>query len=106
MTQSAWQLFSIFGFFTVMLFIAGAYCILATRGLIRTIIGIELLIKAATLLVMAAGYASGRIALAQSIVITIIVIEVVFVVIAGGISLSIFRHNNDLDVRRLQKLKG
>ena len=45
-------------------------------------------------------------ALAQSLVITIIVIEVVLVVIAGGVALQVFRHNNDLDTRRLTNLKG
>jgi len=89
-----------------MLFICGLYCILVTRSLIRAIIGLELLIKAVTLLIIVAGYINNRMSLAQSLVITVIVIEVILVVIAGGVSLQIFRHNGDLDTRRLRNLKG
>lgn len=106
MAANSWNLFLISGFFVTMLFICGAYCILVTRSLIRAIIGLELLIKAITLLIITAGYATGRTALAQSFVITVIVIEVIVVVIAGGVSLQIFRHNGDLDTRRLRNLKG
>ncbi len=38
------------------------------------LIGVEIMIKGVTLLVIAAGYLSGHMALAQSIVITVIVI--------------------------------
>ena len=101
-----WQLVSFYGFFIALVFIAGAYCLMVTRNLLRAIIALELLIKGVTLLLIVAGYAIGNMALAQSLVITIIVIEVVIVVIAGGIGISVFRHTDSLDVRHLQKLKG
>ncbi|MDD5423543.1 MAG: NADH-quinone oxidoreductase subunit K [Candidatus Omnitrophota bacterium] len=106
MNVEAWQGFLTFGFFVALLSVAGFYCLLVTRSLIRAIIGLELLIKAATLLVIAAGYFTGMTALTQSLVVTIIVIEVVIVVVAGGIALRVFRHNDDLDIRRLNNLKG
>jgi len=74
--------------------------------MIRAIIGIELLIKAVTLLIIAAGYVTGHAALAQGLVITIIVIEVVVAATAAGIALSVFRHTDSLDVRSLRNLKG
>ena len=52
MDASSWHLFSVFGFFITILFISGFYCILVTRSLIRAIIGLELLIKAVTLLII------------------------------------------------------
>lgn len=106
MADSSWNLFLVFGFFITMLFICGAYCLLVTRSLIRAIIGLELLIKAVTLLLIVVGYATNQTGLAQSLVITVIVIEVIIVVIAGGVTLQIFRHNGDLDTRRLTNLKG
>lgn len=106
MDANSWSLFSTFGFFITLIFICGLYCILATRSLIRAIIGIELLMKAVTLLVIVMGYLNNNMALAQSFVITIIVIEVVLVVIAGGVALQVFRCNGDLDARRLTNLKG
>lgn len=106
MSSESWHIFAMFGFFAVLLSVSGLYCILVTRNLIRTIIGLELLIKAVTLFLIMVGYVTDRVALAQSIVITIIVIEVVIIAVAAGLSLQVFRHNDDLDVRRLQKLKG
>ena len=101
-----WQLFSTFGFFIVLLFVCGAYCLLVTRSMIRAIIGIELLIKAVTLLIIVVGNITGRVALAQSLVITIIVIEVVIAATAAGIALCVFKHTDSLDVRSLRNLKG
>jgi len=93
-------------FFIILLFVCGAYCIIVTRSMIRAIIGIELLIKAVTLLLILVGNITGRSGLAQSIVITIIVIEVVVAATAAGIALSVFRHTDSLDVRSLNNMKG
>jgi multisubunit Na+/H+ antiporter MnhC subunit len=84
----------------------GVYCILATYNLIRALIGIEILIKAATLLIILAGYITGRTALAQALVITVIIIEVVIMVVAGGVVLGIFKNNGTIDSRELRNLKG
>ena len=94
------------GIFVVLLFIIGIYCILATYNLIRVLIGIEILIKAVTLLIIAAGRQNGNMALAQAMVVSIIVIEVVIMTIAVGVVLGIHRHNNSLDARNIRKLKG
>jgi len=100
------QLFWLYSIFVILLFICGTYCILATFNLIRALIGIEILIKAATLLIIVAGYITKNMALAQAIVITLIVIEVVFMVVASGIILGLFRHHNTIDTRKLKDLKG
>ena len=106
MSGESWQVFVTFGFFIVLTFVCGLYCILVTRNLIRTIIGLELLIKAVTLLMIVVGYVTGRTALTQAMVITIIIIEVVVAAIAGGIALRVYRCNNSLDVRKLKRLNG
>ena len=66
-----------------MLIITGFYCILVSRNLIRTLIGIELLSKAITLFIIIAGYMTNRTALAQSIAITFIILEVVVMVVGA-----------------------
>ena len=106
MNANDWQLFSTFGFFIILLFVCGAYCLVVTRNMVRAIIGIELLIKAVTLLIILAGKITGRTAMAQSLVMTIIVIEVVIAATAAGIALWVFRHTDSLDVRSLRSLKG
>jgi multisubunit Na+/H+ antiporter MnhC subunit len=100
------QLFSIFGIFIVMLFIAGLYCILMTRNMMRALIGLEILTKAVTVLLILAGYVTGNMAFAQSIVITLIIIEVVVIAITAGVILSIYRHTNSLDRSTIRDLKG
>jgi NADH:ubiquinone oxidoreductase subunit K len=101
MSIEALQIFWPFGLFVVMLFIIGIYCILITFNLIRALLGVEILIKAVTLLIIIAGYVSGRTALAQAIVITLIVVEAVSIAVAVGIVLGNHGHNNSLDARRL-----
>jgi multisubunit Na+/H+ antiporter MnhC subunit len=90
----------------VILFVAGLYCILVTRNLMRVLIGLELLTKAVTLLLIVAGYATGKTALAQAIVITLIMIEVVVIAVMAGVILSIYRHTGSLDARNIKSLKG
>jgi len=90
----------------IMLFIAGLYCILVTRNLMRVLIGLELLTKAVTLLLIVAGYVTNRGALAQAIVITLIVIEVVVIAVMAGVILSIYRHTGSLDAQNVKTLKG
>jgi len=90
----------------IVLFVAGLYCILVTRNLMRVLIGLELLTKAVTLLLIVAGYATGRQALAQAIVITLIMIEVVVIAVMAGVILSIFRHTGSLDASNVKNLKG
>jgi NADH:ubiquinone oxidoreductase subunit K len=100
------QMFEYFLIFIILLFVTGFYCILVSFNLIRILIGVEILIKAATLLIILAGFLCGRTAQAQSIVITLIVIEIVFMVVAGGVTFWAFRHNEDIDPRKLGDLKG
>ena len=100
------QLFWLFTFFATLIFIIGFYCILVSFNLIRVLIGVEILMKAVTLLIIFAGHVSGHTGLAQTLVITLIVIEVVLMVVTGGIIIGIYRHNNFLDTRKFRNVKG
>lgn len=106
MGSEALQLFWSFGPFVVLLSVIGIYCILVTYNLIRALIGIEILIKAVTLLIVVVGYVTGHTALAQALVITLIVIEVVVIAVAVGVVLGLHRHNDSLDIRKLRNLRG
>lgn len=99
MSIEALQIFWPFSIFVIMLFIIGIYCVLMTYNLIRALLGLEIIIKAITLLLILAGYVSGHLALAQSLVITLIVIEVVAITVAVGIVIGIHSHTNSLDTR-------
>ena len=100
------QLFWMCSIGAILVFITGFYCILVTFNLIRAIIGMDLLTKAVTLFLILAGYVTGRTGLAQAIVITLIVIEVVVIAVAVGVILCVFRHNKTIDVKLLRNIKG
>jgi NADH:ubiquinone oxidoreductase subunit K len=106
MNIEAMRLFWSHGLFTIMLSAIGLYCVLMTHNLIRALIGLELLIKAATLLIIIAGHITGHEALAQSLVITLTVIEAVMITVAVGVVLGIQHHNDSLDVKKMRNLKG
>ncbi|MBF0494805.1 MAG: NADH-quinone oxidoreductase subunit K, partial [Candidatus Omnitrophica bacterium] len=89
-----------------MFFVIGFYCIFMSYNFIRILIGVELLLKAVTLLIIGVGYVTGQTALAQALVITVIVIEVVFIVVATGVVIGIHKHNKSLDTRSLNNLRG
>jgi len=92
--------------FVILLSITGIYAILATRNLLRILIGLEILTKGVTLLLIAAGYLTGRQNYIQPIVITMIVVEVVIIAIAAGIVIASYRNNGTISVRALRNLKG
>jgi len=100
------QIFWYFSIFIIAVGICGLYCILATFNLIRAIIGVEILIKVATLLIILGGYLTNQSALAQSLVITLIVVEVAIMVVAGGLILCVFKNYKTIDTRKLMNLKG
>jgi NADH-quinone oxidoreductase subunit K len=100
------NLFWTYGIFVIMLSVVGLYCVIVTHNLIRVLIGLEILIKAVTLLIIAAGYITSHEALAQSLVITLIVIEVVMITVAVGMVIGIRSFNDSLDARKIRNLKG
>lgn len=100
------QLFWISALFFVLLSLTALYCILVSRNLIRILIGVELLTKAVTLLLVTSGYLTSRSALAQALVITLILVEVVVIAVAAGIIIASFRRHADVGVDHLSTLKG
>jgi NADH-quinone oxidoreductase subunit K len=102
LAQHFWMLTT----FATLVALTGAYCILVSRNLIRILIGLELFTKSVTLLLIVAGYVTRRMALAQSLVITLIVVEVVVIAIAAGIVIGAHGETDTLDTRNLSNLKG
>lgn len=89
----------------ILLYIIGFYYLVATRNLIRILIAIEVLSKGLMLMLIYIGQCNGQMATAQSMVITLIIIEVVILAVAAGIIINIFNHTNSLDVRKIIRKK-
>jgi len=89
----------------LMLFV-GFYGMLASRSIVRQLIGLEIVSKAAMLALISAGALSDNLVYAQALLLTMIVIEVV--VVAAGLALLVktFRINGTADIWRLDSLKG
>lgn len=90
----------------ILLLVIGLYTLLVSRNLLRMLIGFEIMAKGVTLAIVSAGWLNGKAALAQTLAITVIVVEVVFIAIALAIVMLIQRKKGSLDVRKLTNLKG
>jgi NADH-quinone oxidoreductase subunit K len=84
----------------------GLYGLLAVRNLIKIVIVLQILGKAALLALIAAGHASGQINLGQSLALTVIVADTVVAVIGVALAVQVRRQLGTLDVKELAKLKG
>jgi NADH-quinone oxidoreductase subunit K len=84
----------------------GIYCLLTMRNTVKLLIGIEIIAKGVTLALIATGWTKNNLLLAQSLVISVIVVDVAVIATALAIIISINRHTKSLDVRKLTKLKG
>jgi len=92
--------------FAILLFVIGFYYILATVNLLRILIGMEILTKGATLLLVSAGFLTGMMNVIQPIIITMIVCEVVIIAVAAGVVIASYQSNGTIDVTALRNLKG
>ncbi len=107
MNANVWvQNFWLFAMAAALIFATGVYCLVASRSLIRILIGTELLTKAVTLLLVLAGAVTGRMSQMQALVITLIVVEVVAITIAAGLVVGAWRQHGTVDAKALTQLKG
>ncbi len=84
----------------------GFYGLLVARNLIKLIVVLQILAKAAMLAFVAAGYGQEHMGLAQSMVAMVIVADTVVAVIALALAVQVRRHYGTLDVRKLTTLRG
>ena len=84
----------------------GIYCLVSQRNLIQLIIGIEIIAKAATLSFILAGYVQENEQIAQSIAITIVLIEAISTAVVLSLIVTCHRHTGTLDVNVLKRLRG
>jgi len=100
------SIFALDWYMIALLMFIGFYCMLASRSIVRQLIGLEIVSKAAMLTVISAGALTANLVIAQALLITMIVIEVV--VVAAGLALLVknFRVNGNADIWKLDSLKG
>ena len=85
---------------------AGCWCLVRTYHMLKITIGIEVAIKGVTMFLILAGDVCGQVALAQSFVITVMVVEIIVAVVGTGTAVGLFRKYGNMDVRNLNRLRG
>jgi len=94
-------LLGVFGLFGV-----GLYGLLVSRNLIKIVVALQILVKAALLGLIAAGSTSQQVNLGQSLAVTVIVADTVVAVIGMALAVQIRRQLGTLDIRDLASLRG
>lgn len=84
----------------------GFYGLLISRNLIKLVIALQLLGKAAVLGLLVAGEASRQVNLGQSLAITVIVADTIVAVIGMALAIQVRRQLHTLDIAELARLRG
>jgi NADH-quinone oxidoreductase subunit K len=93
-------------FFGLLVAMIGAYVLIGYRNLIRLILGVEVISKGLTLVLLAAGLHQGRIDMAQTFIVTFIIVETILAAVMLGIVIVVHRIHMSLDIRKQSELKG
>ncbi|HEY4704432.1 MAG TPA: NADH-quinone oxidoreductase subunit K [Thermoplasmata archaeon] len=88
------------------LFAVGFLALVGRRSLVKVLLGIEVLGKAATLTFLLAGYLYDDLGRAQAMVFTVIVIEVIVAALALAMMVNVYRTTGTLSVLAIQRMKG
>jgi NADH:ubiquinone oxidoreductase subunit K len=87
------------------LFGVGLYCLLITRNLIRLLVGLQIMVKGAMLLLVFVGQSQGQPSLGQSMALTVIVADTIVAVIGLALAVQVKRSVGTLDIADISKLK-
>ena len=90
----------------ICLLATGLYGLLITRNLIKIVLVLQILVKAAVLALVLAGKVAGNLGLGQSIAVTVIVADTVVAVVGLALSVQIRRRFGTLDVSKISTMRG
>ncbi|TFH33503.1 MAG: hypothetical protein E4G99_11330 [Anaerolineales bacterium] len=91
---------------SISLFAIGCLTLLTCRNLIQVIFGLQLLVKSAILLFIAAGSANGQLQVGQSLATTVIVADTIVAVIGIALAIQVRRIVGSLEINDLAHLRG
>ncbi len=83
----------------------GFYGLLISRNLIKIVIALQILVKAAVLALVMAGQSSGHLNIGQSLATTVIVADTIVAVVGLALAVQVQRHFGALDVKALSTLR-
>ena len=95
-----YELWAVFGLVAL-----GLYCLFTKQNLIKMVIGVEILAKAALLSFIAAGYYQGDTSTAQALVVTAVLVEVVVTAMMLSLIVNAYRHTGSASVTARRRLR-
>ncbi|MBM4464370.1 MAG: NADH-quinone oxidoreductase subunit K [Chloroflexi bacterium] len=91
---------------SVLLFLIGLFCLFSRRNVIKQVMGLKIMLQGATLGLIHAGHLRGDLHLAETMVVSALVVEAVVIAIALALIVNVFRHYPSGDVDHLDRLRG
>ena len=88
------------------LFAVGLVALVGRRSLVKVLLGIEVLGKAATLTFVLGGFLTDDLGRAQAFVFTIIVVEVIAAALALALMVNVYRTTGTLNVSAIRRMQG
>lgn len=89
-----------------MLLLIGIYGLLFIRNLIKIVVAIQIMVKAAMLALVTAGDINGQLNLGQSMAITVLAADTVVAIVGLGLAVKIKQHFGTLDIDKIVNLEG
>jgi NADH:ubiquinone oxidoreductase subunit K len=84
----------------------GAYCLVSRRRVIKQVLGLNIMLQGALLLIISAGVVNGQLALAQGLVISALLVETVVMAVVLALIVNIYRYHPEGLTDDLDQLKG
>lgn len=90
----------------IVLFIIGLVGLLTQRLLIRQVIGLRIMLQGVTLGLIQAGRIAGDLRVAQSMVMSALIVEAVVISVALALIVNVYQHYPSGDIDDLNRLRG
>jgi len=88
------------GFAIAILFL-GIYCIMTKKNIIKSVIGISIMVKGGSLSFLVAGGTTAQVA-----VVLIIIVDAIVAAVLLSMAVNVYRHTGSLDFDALKRLWG
>jgi len=93
-------------YFSGALFILGWICLISQRNAFKQVIGLKIMLQGVTLALVLAGKLQENMNLAQTMVISALIVETIVIALALAMIVSIFYNIPSGDIDLLRKLRG
>jgi multicomponent Na+:H+ antiporter subunit C len=93
------EIYLYLGFAVAILFL-GFYCVLTKKNVIKSVIGISIMVKGGSLSFLASGGSTG-----QVVVVLVIIIDAIIAALLLSFVVNVYRQTGTLDIEALKRLR-